>query len=360
MNIFKILLLFILIIDKGFSQAKKSSFSISPLPVIYYAPETRLGLGVSAVAVFCTTKDSSSITTKSFIQPYFIYTQNKQMLSNLLYTLFSKHNKWRTEGECAYFLFPEFYYGIGNNLPSSNEQLISYNWFRILNKSGYRIANAGFWGWNFERIATTNVRPTSENGIFQNEPPLGSNGGVVMGIGPQWFFDTRDNVLNASKGWFADISLVFYDKLTFSDFKFKTLILDIRNYHALNKKRNLIIAFQLFSQLVFGEAPYKSLSVIGSESYTRGYYPGRYRDNFMVSLQSEIRFPVFRRFSGTTFVSVANIGNDFNDIFESVVKYSFGVGLRYKINRKENVNIRLDYGQGYKSSGNYINFGEAF
>jgi len=51
-----------------------------------------------------------------------------------------------------------------------------------------------------------------------------------------------------------------------------------------------------------------------------------------------------------------NLGYNFKDL-----KYSFGAGLRYAINKSEKLNIRLDYGMGPgKNQGFYFELGEAF
>jgi hypothetical protein len=43
------------------------------------------------------------------------------------------------------------------------------------------------------------------------------------------------------------------------------------------------------------------------------------------------------------------------------LKYTFGAGLRYAINKSEKLNIRLDYGIGPgKNQGLYFELGEAF
>ena len=51
---------------------------ITPLPVVYYSPETRLGFGALVAASFETIKASDSITKSSYAQTYFLYTINKQ------------------------------------------------------------------------------------------------------------------------------------------------------------------------------------------------------------------------------------------------------------------------------------------
>src|SRR6185369_12383064 len=60
------------------STAKPKRLRISPLPVIYYSPETRLGFGALVAANFETTKHPDTLTKSSYAQTYFIYTVNHQ------------------------------------------------------------------------------------------------------------------------------------------------------------------------------------------------------------------------------------------------------------------------------------------
>ena len=46
---------------------------ITPLPVIYYSPETRLGFAALVAANFETIKAADSITKSSYAQTYFLY-----------------------------------------------------------------------------------------------------------------------------------------------------------------------------------------------------------------------------------------------------------------------------------------------
>jgi hypothetical protein len=70
----------------------------------------------------------------------------------------------------------------------------------------------------------------------------------------------------------------------------------------------------------------------------------------MLVLQGEYRMPLWRRLGAAAFGGLGQLGlNRF--------KYSVGWGLRYNINPKERLNLRLDLGF---TSGTCVTIGEAF
>ncbi len=356
--IYKILLIFIFFTFNIFAQATKN-FSITPLPVIYYSPETRLGLGAAAAMVFRLPDSDSARTTKSNIQPFFIYTLNKQLMSNIPYTIFGNQNKWRTEGELAYFYFPEFYFGLGNNTPESTKQLVSFKWLRFLNKTGFKINNLGYWGWIAEAVSQWDVRPQGM-GIFQQNPPLGSQGSFITGTGPLWMWDSRDYVMDAHKGWFGDVSLTYFNKGLGGRAEFWRFRTDFRYYYNLSKKKPHILAFQAITQFTFGDAPYRHQPPLGGDQMLRGYYWGRYRANHYVALQTELRFPIYKRFRGAIFAAAGQVSPSLSQFMISQIRWTAGVGLRFVIHRADRVNIRADQGFGNNTDGFYLNLGEAF
>jgi len=110
-----------------------------------------------------------------------------------------------------------------------------------------------------------------------------------------------------------------------------------------------------------GNTPVRDLASMGSSSYMRGYYDGRFTDRSMVAFQTEFRVPVKGRWGFTTFAGVGRVGSSLGDALQfSNLKPSFGVGLRYALRPKEKLNLRIDAGFGKQSQGTYINIGEAF
>ena len=100
------------------------AFSVLPLPLIYYTPETRLAYGVAATATFRFRRDmhvlraDSSGQAGATVRPSqitlgFAYTQNKQILFYLPFQLFYDQDKYYINGEAGYYRYTYFFYGVG-------------------------------------------------------------------------------------------------------------------------------------------------------------------------------------------------------------------------------------------------------
>ncbi len=93
----------------------------------------------------------------------------------------------------------------------------------------------------------------------------------------------------------------------------------------------------------------------------RGYYEGRYTDNNFIAAQVEHRFHLIERFGMVVFAAAGRVGLRPRDLFTfQGLKPSLGSGLRYAIDKKEKLNLRLDIGFGHRSTGVYFNITEAF
>ena len=80
----------------------------------------------------------------------------------------------------------------------------------------------------------------------------------------------------------------------------------------------------------------------------------------MLILQQEFRMPVYKRIGIAAFGGVGAVANKLTDFTKNEIHYDYGVGLRIKINKKENTNLRIDYGFTKDSQGLYVVFAEAF
>ena len=100
---------------------------ITPLPVVYYSPETRLGFGGLLAANFETVKSNDSLTLTSYAQTYFLYTINKQYDFGAMTRIYSPQNKFIFQGKANYTFFPEYYFGIETEEPDASKDTIEYN-----------------------------------------------------------------------------------------------------------------------------------------------------------------------------------------------------------------------------------------
>jgi hypothetical protein len=124
--------------------------------------------------------------------------------------------------------------------------------------------------------------------------------------------------------------------------------------------RTHVFAVQALFQTTSGTVPFMALPRLGSDSILRGYNSARYRDHSLAAAQVEYRLPVWWRFGMVCFAGFGQVADKVGRLNLDEFKYSVGFGIRFRIDPKEGTNIRLDFGFGKRSSGNYLTGGEAF
>ena len=149
-----------------------------------------------------------------------------------------------------------------------------------------------------------------------------------------------------------------FGRMTGSDFNFTALLFDLRKYFSINSDQ--VIALQLYGNFLMNNPPFYQLAQLGGELLLRGYYKGRFRDKFYLASQIVYRIPVWWKFGIVTFVGIGDVTNSFSNFALNRLKYSYGAGLRFQIDEKEKLNLRMDFGIGKNSTGFYIGIGEAF
>jgi outer membrane protein assembly factor BamA len=186
----------------------------------------------------------------------------------------------------------------------------------------------------------------------------GSNGGLASGPGYALTWDSRDLVLTPTKGSFVNFSAFYYDKAFGSQYHFNNYSLDARKFIAIREKTTL--AMQFYSEFNFGDPPFRMLALVGNNELMRGYYMGRYRDKDYIAGQIEYRFPVYRRFGMTVFGGGGQVAPRPDSFRIDAFHPDYGFGLRYLYSIENNINIRVDFGFGPHTNGQYITVGEAF
>ena len=92
----------------------------------------------------------------------------------------------------------------------------------------------------------------------------------------------------------------------------------------------------------------------------RGFRQGMYRENLLMSLQTEYRMPIYKRLKAAVFCTTGDVVNT-NNFQINKLKVSYGAGLRYRLNDAR-VHLRVDlaknnYGEKLQF---YITATEAF
>ena len=338
------------------------------LPLLYYTPDTRWAAGAFGVYYFRLpdTDGRAPATRLSYVKLLADYTQNKQVDVWSSWNIFLPDESWLFKGEARYRIYPDRFYGIGNNTPEENEERYQYDYImgKLLAMKKFQPGNLKFpffFGTDIQYTYAYNLERSPEGQLSKGNI-AGSRGGLNSGLGLVWLIDSRDNVVNATRGVYAEASTYFFSPSFGGDFKYLNINLVVNRYYRVFRraKRDHVIATNIVANLNSGAPPFINLAAVGNDDLLRGYPRYRYRDKHFIGGQAEYRFPIWWRVSGVAFLGIGDVFSDPGDVEFNTLKYSYGAGLRFAVNRQEGLNIRFDYGFGKGSNTFYISLTEAF
>jgi outer membrane protein assembly factor BamA len=340
----------------GPTASARGGFVITP--VVYYTPETRIAFGIVGIHYFRLGRPDP----KSRLSHYrfnFIRTQNKQSIAQVDYELYLAGGKFLLDGTAKYWLFPDRFYGIGNrNSEADREDFTSRN-LRLQLNLQKRWGGNLFAGLRLDLFSLNVVETESDGRLAAGDIP-GSRGGTLSALGLFSKWDSRDNTFSAAKGSYYAFFLNLFTPVLGSNFTFTQMILDARKYFPLGAAQ--VLAVQCVLKSVWGDCPLQTLPRFGGLNLMRGFFEGRYRDQNMLAVQAEYRRPLWGRFGFSAFAGAAQVQDRISRLALGEFHMAWGMGLRYKFNRRENLNIRLD--AGFAGSADapafYLTFAEAF
>lgn len=333
--------------------SEKAIFKIYPLA--YYTPETRIAFELFSIYSF---KFKNAQRTSN-IRFFATYSLNKQYLFILPWQLSTSGAKYLFDGRLDYRFFPDYFYGIGSDTKADIRELYAYDAFSFLNKGYRKIKTNVYLGAQTDFISyQTDIK--MDNNLFAQSQDLYGQQSAQFGLfGPSLLLDSRDHVLCPHQGQMFEITLPFglgrYDDNLNAFFQIN---IDFRYYKRISSK--MIWASQLVSQNTLGKAPFLALPKMGGPFLARGYYQGRFRDNHLHAIQTELRQDLFWRIGLVAFGSIGMVENKLFNSRINQIKLAGGAGLRYKMSKNDRANVRLDFSFTHDSRGIYIFFAEAF
>lgn len=316
--------------------SKKSLFII---PHISFQQETNWALGI-AYGYYFKSKDISRISS---ISGSAVYTFKHQFLFNISPKIYFRNNNWYLLSNLNIKNYPNYYYGIGNK-DTNIKQAFTSRIASVLLQPQYEITPDLYVGLNlslrFEHVKTDSTFTEEiKNHIYTTYGNTGWNpyhqtcfGGVVT-------YDTRDNPFYPYSGTFAKAVLGIAIADVGSTYSLQQISLDVRQYQAIFK--NHVLAFQFKLDGMFGKnIPFQMLPTLGGADVMRGFREGKYKDNILMALQTEYRFPIFWRFKGTIFCATGDVF-DTSHFHTDKLKFTYGAGIRCQVNDAR-VHLRFD------------------
>lgn len=348
-------LLFLLMIGSGIVRAEDSipakKLTVTPLPVVLYDPFTGIGYGGLIGVNYLLGNPKTTRYSNSHL--FALHTTQRQTVIQAIHQIFFKDEKVLWQGKFQYLDWPEYVYGLGGHTPGSppTKELISYTAIEFEERLLWRLGSRkNFIGPQYRLYDCRN--PTSnqpDSTSFFEQHGVGNKGFVASGVGVHFVNDTRDNVLNAYTGTYLELAVNPYVKLLGSTQDWVNLRVDYRYYHSFKSRLSKVLATRILCEQAIGEVPYMVIPMPGRYFATRGYVQGRYRGKTFASAEAEYRSTIWERLGYVLFTSVHTVSEPAGGF--RYLNPAAGAGLRIMLNKRQRINLRIDYAQGLNDNG---------
>jgi hypothetical protein len=355
-------------------EAGKPFFVLAPS--IGSKPSTGINGGIAGNIAFVT--GDPSATRLSFVSGGLKISQKGQTLSGLKLAIFLPDDRWFVQGDNRFSWTSLNTYALGGATSSTGAENLKYDALRV-NESLFRtIAPGLFVGAGLDINRHSNVRPGTDTDSAFDQAAYASyteqhgfdlTHQTSSGTTASLMFDTRDNAINARRGWLASATYrTFFSGFLGGDATWQEASVEVRTYRKLTEDGRRRLAFWAFGDLVTGgAAPYFDLPETAGDAYgrsARGYGEGRYRGTHLLYGEVEYRETLTRNglLGYVAFLNTTTIDSDApgQHLFDSFAPGAGG-GLRVLLNKKSRTNLCVDYGWGNAGSrALYLAIQEAF
>jgi hypothetical protein len=151
---------------------------------------------------------------------------------------------------------------------------------------------------------------------------------------------------------------MFFSDALGSKYSFESYRVTFNYYHGFGRRQ--VLAYNVFSCATAGDAPFYGQCIYGTNNELRGYVAGRYIDSNMLATQAEYRLELPWRFGMVVFGGLGGVAPGLGEFQADRLLPAGGGGLRFKISKKYNLNVRLDLAQGKDGHTFSMGIGEAF
>jgi len=335
------------------------------LPAIFSTKETSLGGAVYGELSYFTDMDPKTGVSRTGLG--LTYTVRNQFIARAPVVVTFNQDDFIIDGTIDFRIYPNRYYGLGNDADwdyqQYREDVLSFNFeFRR------RLFGDVYLGllWDLRNVFAVkqgdafdpegNQLPHKSAGIMAREDPRGSQPYFDQGFGIQAVYDSRDNFAYPLSGGYHRLSVRYFNPAFGAAHNFTVFTLDARQYVKLAKQQ--VLAVQLLTENRNGQPPFSMVSELGGPAFLRGYFKGRYRDSNVVLLQTEYRFPIYKRLSGVAFGSLGQVYGPYGRFAFDAFRWTVGVGGRFRFGA--HTYMRVDIAGNNQTGAVIFNGGQAF
>jgi Omp85 superfamily domain len=334
---------------------KRGSFVIAPIPIS--SPAFGSGLLLITAYVF-KLNEQDKVSPPSWVGAAGAFTNNGSRGLALGGKLYLKENKYQTTLAVIKGRANLDFFGIGRipgrspvSVPLSMDGSIFFGEF--LRNLGRNV----FIGprYQFRRLSA---------GIDGIVPPGGfelpdidrKSNSAALGLHVQR--DRRDSTFYPRKGTLIDFTADFFDQVWGSRREYQTYKVAYNGFKELTRRQ--VLAHRVMACSANGSVPFYDLCLFGFNNDLRGYTAGEFQNRRMFAAQGEYRLELRKRFGLAAFAGLGGVARRWTEFRSDQLLPAAGLGLRFKLDKRNHINYRIDFGVGREGRTISIGIGEAF
>lgn len=330
----------------------EKNVSLTPFPVIAYSSTTSLMLGAIIFLNFKDTERPDAQTDR--LQFLGIYTIKNQVISNVGVTKYFNNDTILYKGGIGFIRFPTEFYGIGSRNSIDDKEHFSSDSFPVNQALLFRLSEKGeakIWlgpSYYFKYVGYSDLE---KDGVLITGEVEGTEGTRVSAPGIRFVYDARDNSIWTTRGNYFESEIQYNTKYAGSTQNSAALNANYRHFWdcadilPVSARKKFVLGVHAFWEAQKGNVPLTLMNEMGGggmETILRGYGE-RFLDKCKYALESEFRYPLYKRFSGTLFGGFGDVSDEPFGFALERTHYAAGIGLRYAIvDDDDRMNFRFD------------------
>ena len=336
-------------------EKKRGTWIIAPIPISSPAIGSGLVLALGYVFKLDENDDVSSPSTLGVMGAF---TNNGTRAGGLGGRLYFSENKYQTTFLIAKGRVNSDFYGIGRipgrdaiKVPLSASGTVFFGEFLR------NVGKAIFIGPRFQhrKLSARLDGPQTPGGFEIPTIDLQSTT-VALGFHVQRdktngsFYPTNGSLFNAT----AD----FFDESLGSKRQYQNYKVSYNSYHGIGTTQ--VLAYRGMICSANQNVPFYDLCLFGVNNDLRGYTGGQFQNRRMFATQAEYRRELPKRLGVVAFAGIGGVANRWNAFRSDEFLPAAGAGLRFKLDKKNHINYRIDWAIGRAGRTLSIGIGEAF
>lgn len=181
---------------------------------------------------------------------------------------------------------------------------------------------------------------------------------TTSALGFQVQRDLRDNSFYPTKGSLWSFTGDFFAKALGSNRDYQVYKAAYNGYRKIGKGQ--VLAYRGSVCAVSDRTPFFDLCYFGSSSDLRGYTTGEFQNRRMFAAQAEYRKELPYRLGLVAFAGFGGVARTWGDFQLDDLLPAAGAGIRFKLDKKNHINYRVDFGFGRSGYTVSMSVTEAF